>query len=362
MRGLFVQTPEKLHVLCERIKSNITKYYPDLSPDDVKVQGKPYGGAGTAKTFRFRITSTRQKYRYGIFVKFSPVTPTMNWGRTEYETLRFLYPRMSSVEPRCSVPRPLDYYDDMDALLMEEVEGMLFRKFFLSQNSRGHKQPSRLHTAISDCGRWLKTFHGVTYHGEKPFDYESFVEGFYNELDRLPDYGVAPTFVKTVTALLEQVRELDKTPLPVACWHYDFTPGHVFMTANGVCVIDIHGQPGAYIYEDIGHWLAAMATVNAFPRYSFFDYRSANGPLGSVFLQAYFSENQFKAPASFMLSSLFKLRYLIQMFHEQHERVSVAIHPAAAMAFSRFRLVKLFSCQILGTLRTISTERSTLGI
>jgi hypothetical protein len=351
-----------VEILSERIRSDITKYYPDLVPDQIEISGEPYGGAGTARTFRFRIHSTTRGVLPHVFVKLSPVTDERNWGRAEYDLLTSLYPRMPVVEPRCRVPRPLDYYPDLEALLLEEVSGRPFRKWFLKQNSRRRQHTQDLRWAIADCGLWLKTFHALTHGAQRSFDCLPFVEDIQKDLGKLADYGFTVDLISKAVMAVQGLKAIGEIQLPLAACHHDFTPGHVFISPNGVSVIDIHGTPGEFIYKDLAYWLGSTATINAFPFYPDFDYDHANGPLGGIFLEAYFSNNKDKLPESIAIAYLFKLQYLIQRFHDQRERVAAIIHPLASAIFSRLRLVNLFTRQMRGTLGALKAECHSLGI
>jgi hypothetical protein len=351
-----------LQILTDRIRNNIAIYYPGVDPDGIKIRGKRYGGSGTAKTFRFRIREKNRKPLRNIFVKLSPVTEELNWGRAEYDLLTSLYPRISVVEPRCCVPRPLDYYSDLEALILEEVEGKPFRKWFLRQNPRRCQRREDLHKAIADCALWLKTFHGLTHGGQKLFDFVSFVDALQDDVQKLADYGFSMNFIQMVRVLTDRVKGIGQIRLPIAACHNDFTPGHVFISSNGVSVIDIHGTLGEFIYTDLAYWLGSTATINAFPLHLGFDYEHANGPLGKVFLEAYFSDNKDRIPESTAIAYLFKLHYLVQRFFDQREKLAMTIHPVIRPLFSRWRLVRLFTRQLKATMNALEAEYDTLGI
>lgn len=336
--------------LASRIRERIDAYYPDLSMYSVKIKGRRWGGKGTAKTFRFEINFGDNGFRKVMFVKFSPFNSDNNMGRLEYEALSFLYPKMSLVEQHYNVPRPIDFYDDINALLIEEVEGLCFRDYLLRANSflSSEASISQLCTTVFNCGKWLELFHTLTREDKKTlFSVNEFSSSFVKELESLNRSGFNQRTVNSVRQLMNNLESLGKVfSAPLAMWHYDFTPGHVFVNNDNISVIDIYGTRGISIYEDIGHWLASMSVVNNLPRHPFFNFYAANGVLGEKFLDGYFTNGDIKRVESFLLAYLYKLKYLIITFHEQYTMISDAIHPLAAKLYSKLRLTRLFEKHI----------------
>lgn len=339
--------------LASRIRERIGTYYPELNRNSIKIKGRYWGGKGTAKTFRFKINSGNDGLDKTIFVKFSPIYGKNNMGRMEYDALSLLHPKMSLVDPHYNVPRPIDFYDDINAILIEEISGVCFRDYLLRVNSflSSKESLSQLHSVVSNCGKWLKIFHTLTRENrEKPFLVNEFTNSFIKELEGLKQYGFKSSTIKSAEQLLRNLESLNRVfSMPLAMWHFDFTPGHAFVDKDVINVIDIYGIKGAPIYDDIGNWLSGMSKVNSFPRYPFFDYPAANGILGEKFLDGYFSKNNIKRDGYLLLSHLYKLKYLIISFHEQYARISDVIHPLAAKLYSRLRLASLFEKHITET-------------
>ncbi|ODS33242.1 MAG: hypothetical protein SCARUB_01633 [Candidatus Scalindua rubra] len=343
--------------LANRIRERIDTYYPDLNRNSIKIKGRRWGGKGTAKTFRFQINSGNNGLHKTIFVKFSPIYGENNMGLMEYNALKYLHPMMSLSDPFYNVPRPIDFYDDINAILIEEISGVCFRDYLLKTNSfiSSEESLSQLYSVVSNCGKWLKIFHTLTREDKEGlFHVSEFSNSFIKELEGLKQYGFKSSIVSSVKKLLKNLESLGRVfSMPLAMWHFDFTPGHAFINKDGIDVIDIFGIKGVSIYEDIGHWLASMSSVNNFPRYLFFDHSTANGILSEKFLNGYFYENDIKRDESFLLSYLHKLKYLVITFHEQYARISEAIHPLAAEIYSRFRLIRLFERHITETCKVI---------
>jgi hypothetical protein len=346
-----------VNVLQKRIEDNINVYFPALTGKEIEVRGTPWGGVGTACTFRFKVKSKCNNQKYIVFAKVSPIFGNNNIGKLEYEALKFVYPGISSENSFYHVPRPLDFYRDYNALLIEGVNGICFRNLLLKFNSKlaGKDSLDYLESTMFKCGGWLQMFHSITKKGDRAtFDLQSFVSSFIEEIQLLEKFGFHKKTIEKIWKIFECLKGIDKKiEMPVAMWHYDFTPGHVFISDDKVYVIDILGKE-APIYEDIGHWLASIAVVNAFPRYPFFDYERVNTILGNRFLNGYYLQSNIQESVYFILSNIYKLKYLIEMFSEQHARVSQYTYSFVANLFSRFRLVRLFQRHILQTIDVIS--------
>jgi hypothetical protein len=358
-----LSSKDMISMLHKRIEENIEFYFPEAAARDVRIVGKPWGGTGTGRTFKFRILSPNSKVNHDLFIKVSPKFETLNPGTSEYEALKLLYPRMPLIAKGCHVPRPLDFFYDLNALLTESVGNKSFREYLLKKNSKksGVESLSDLCSTVAGCGHWLGSFHEITKNGKfVKFDSSELIETFRRDFERLKRLGLFKFVLAELETTFYSLRLLNERFLmPVAMWHYDFTPGHVFIDNNKITVIDILGLENA-IYEDIGKWLSAMGTVNSFPLYLYFDYERANSKLGDVFLEAYVSHTALDKDEFILLSNIFKLKYLVWTFLVQNERISQKIHPAAAKMFARLRLRKIYQNNILRTINTISEKMESL--
>jgi hypothetical protein len=148
--------------------------------------------------------------------------------------------------------------------------------------------------------------------------------------------------------------------LPCAKWHWDYTPAHVFLDHDRISVIDIAGTDNIPVYEDIGHFLAALITVNNLPFYPAYDRERAGDRLCKAFIEAYCDE---KPGEEFILfTNIYKMKYLLLWFNAQHLRVSRIIHPAIGKVFADYRLVSLFEKPLLTTIQDISKNLRNLDL
>lgn len=349
-----------LDIFSRKIMDNMDKYYPEGDADGAIVTGKPWGGQETARTFRFEIRCANTTDHRVIFVKLCPVFPDLNPALLEYETLQILYHKMPLMQKDCYVSRPIDYYPDLHAYAMESVGTKSFKPYLLRNNSklRSNDAVSELFSIISGCAAWLNAFHEITKSQKnKKFEYKTFVDNDNESFDHhlLKKYRFQNETIHQLDKLMETLVSLDnKHEVPCAKWHWDFTPGHVYLDNNRISVIDILGIDDTPIYEDIGRFLASMTAINNFPFYPFFDFRRSEGPLCDRFIESYAADVEFDPELFRLYANIYKLKYLIIWFFSQHDRVSKIINPTVGDAFANLRLVKLFERPILHTMEKIT--------
>lgn len=274
-------------LVCENIKA----YYPELGKQPVVVTGKAWGGQETARTFRIEIRSEDSIFKKTLFVKLCPIFERINPSKLEYETLQLLYRRMSEIDGRCRVSRPIDFYPVLNAYAMESVGTNNFKTYLLKSNSRfrRNEQLEELFKVVGDCGAWLREFHEITKSGvKKRFSSTQWVQSINEDydIDSLSKFTFSKTMLASLDRFIVRLGDLDHTyDMPCAKWHWDFTPGHVYLNENGISVIDITGIDDTPIFEDIGRFLAAMSAVNNIPRYPFYDHGRADADLCDVFMR-----------------------------------------------------------------------------
>lgn len=345
------------------LKDNVEKYYNDLTPTGVKITGKPWGGQETARTFRFEIrpVANRTVPRI-IFIKLTPFFPSMNPAVMEYETLRLLYDKMPLVRDNCYVSRPLEYYPNFNAYSMESVGTRSFKPYLLKNNSRFRSDHtiSDLFSIVSGSAGWLSAFHEITRSKKSvQFSHKTILDGINEDFDyySLRKYDFSREMIKQLDHLVQNIALLDnKYDLPCAKWHWDFTPGHVYLDNNRISVIDILGEDDTPIFEDIGRFLASMTAINNFPLYPFYDFRRAEGPLCDRFIETYSSATEYNREQFLLFTHIYKLKYLIIWFFSQHQRVSRKVNAAVGTAYANLRLVSFYERPIVNTMNKINEK------
>lgn len=338
----------------------IQQYYPELDPLSSRITGFAWGGQETARTFRFELTADGLTEKRILYVKLCPIFERLNPSAMEYETLQLLYRRMPSLQPNCHVSRPLDFYPELNAYAMESVGTKDFRSLLLKSNSRWKSDASlaALYASVKGSGDWLRTFHAITAADKQVlFDSRVFLEGVNEDchFQTVKEFSFQRETLVALDSLMARLDSLNKRySMPCAKWHWDFTPGHVYLDGGNISVIDILGLPETPIYEDIGRFLASMAAINTFPMHPLFDHMRADTVLCDIFLDAYARELSEDRELFLLFANIHKIKYLIIWFSQQHYRVSSKLHPAIGKFFANTRLVGLYEPILLRNIRAAS--------
>jgi hypothetical protein len=347
-----------LNILSGKIKDNLCSYFDELDTNKARVIGKLWGGQETARTFRFEVRLNEKNKKY-IFVKLCPIFEKLNPALLEYETLQLLYEKMPLMQKDCHVSRPLDYFPDLHAYAMESVGTKNFKPYLLKNNSklRNNSSLTELFSIVGGCATWLKTFHEITKSEKRiKFTTQSFIDGINEDYDyrSLRKYAFKEETISVLDKLFEKLASLDnRYEMPCAKWHWDYTPGHIFLDNNRISVIDILGLDETPVFEDIGRFLASLSGVNNMPFHPLFDHERASKKLCSIFMENYFLEIDYDRELFYLFTQIYKLKYLIFWFCGQHFRVSSKIHPIVGNVFANLRLVKLFERPLLRTVTEI---------
>jgi len=338
-------------MLVHAVRNNVERYYPGVDGASWSVVCRAWGGQETARTFRVDLAEKSGGRRNVLYVKLCPLFDSVNPSRLEYETLELLYDAMPKRTKRCSVSRPVDFYPELNAYAMESVGDNNFKPYLLSANSRGASEASLagLYDTIAGCAEWLRAFHDLTKSGKTAtFDAKTFYDAFIEDFDyrQLRAFRFRAEVLAGLDRVLEKLDDVSgRFALPCAKWHWDYTPGHVFLDHGRISVIDILGADDIPVYEDIGRFLASLSTINNLPWHPFFDHERASGKLNDVFLREY-GPGDVAEPVFRMFTAIYKLKYLVHWFCGQHFRVSTKIHPVVGDLFANYRLVGLYERQL----------------
>ncbi len=346
--------------LARKIRDNLRVYYPGADFRAAKIAGKAWGGKGNARTFRFEIRSGLLPDNHVIFAKLYPIYGRFNPALYEYETLRLLYERMPLIQKNLGVSRPLDFYPELNAYAMESAGTKSFKQYLLKKNIvlRSDASLSELFKIVSGCAAWLRAFHAITGVGKTTaFSLKSYIGSLNQDYDyhSLRNFKFKPGTIRATDSLLKDLGSLDgRYDLPCAKWHWDFTPGHIYLDDDRITVIDILGGDDTPVFEDIGRFLAAMSTVNNLPLYPLFAHRRSETILCDRFIESYAADAGYDKERFILFTNIYKLKYLIIWFCGQHSRVSSKVHPAVGNAFANLRLVRLFERPLLRTVNEIT--------
>ncbi len=285
-----VVTAAMLGDIAERIRSRISRYFPETPLDSASAQVS-LRRLGEASSYPLFLAETRAPdgTARAIVVKFAPVFDDNNEGLTEYRHLQAMHDRLGP-GGEVRVPRPLDFYDDVNALLMERVGGERLSRVILRDGGRfaGRDAARRLETTVRRCGEWLAVYHQLTRQG----DTAPFGDEFVARVDEKIALFLAHGFGRATAARVrDSVRALHAfgrdQRVAVSDQHGDYGPQNAHAGDDFVYVFDLNYRTPAPIYEDIDYFLVTLETMNPYPHQLFFD-RSRVQALRAPFLEGYF--------------------------------------------------------------------------
>ena len=289
-----VVTAAMLGDIAERIRSRISLYFPGTSLDSASAQVH-MRRLGETSSYPLFLAETRAPdgTERAIVVKFAPVFDDNNEGLTEYNHLQVMHDRLGPAR-ELRVPRPLDFYADTNALLMERVGGERLSRVLLRDGGRfaGHDAFRRLEATARRCGEWLAVYHQLTRQGDTaPFG-EDFAARVEDKLALFQRHGFCRV---TAARVMEVVRALrtfgHDRRVALSDQHGDYGPQNAHAGDDFVCVFDLNYRTPAPIYEDIDYFLVTLETMNPYPHQFFFD-RSRVQALRAPFLDGYFGEGR----------------------------------------------------------------------
>lgn len=348
---------ELIDILTAKIRRNIESYCGAPSGSTL-VNGRPFGGQELSRMFKFEVASGKE--RRDFFIKLCPVFESLNPAESEYRTLKLLHGRMPE---GFGVARPIDFFPELNSYAMESVGKADFKSRLLKANSRfrGEAATIDLHYNVAGCAKWLNAFHSLTSSGDKAFDFGLFMKAIEEDFDyrTLGSYGFKKETLSLLDSAMDGLASLKgELLMPCAAWHWDYTPAHVFLDRGMITVIDILGKGNTPVYEDVGHFLASLSTVNNLPFHPFFDFEFASSGLRQTFVNNYFGAI---APDMRLFTNAYTLKYLILWFWGQYKRVGDKVHPLAASVFSKTRLSRLFEAPMARSAQEIISTVKELG-
>jgi hypothetical protein len=333
-----VVTPDALTRVAERIRDRAPTYFPDagFAPGSTTVAIERLGETSSYPLFAVRVGEGENAR--GAIVKFAPVFDENNEGETEYRHLVTMHARLAAI-PELRVPRPLDFYDDINALVMERVGGERFSRVIL--RDAGFFAPRDaafpLLTAARRCGSWLAAYHDATHvRDASPFS-DDFVGQIQQKLAGFGTQGFPDAAAATVMRTVERLhRAGGSRRVPVADQHGDYGPQNVHCGDDHVCVFDLNYHRSAPIYEDVVYYLVTLETMNPFPRQWFFDRRCVRA-MREPFLSGYFGDTRFSTEHTLCIEGYYLKALLFRCAKQRRNTAKRGALPLALFDAQRIR-------------------------
>ncbi|HWP59907.1 MAG TPA: phosphotransferase [Candidatus Acidoferrales bacterium] len=225
------------------------------------------------------------------------IFPTAEQARRQYELLQNLWARFQSFDARYSVPRPRAIVPEINALLMEKLEGRSLDQLLLREfPADGERMGARMRQS----GEWLSAFHRITRRAEaEPVPAQLFFEMNREELE----YFLAQAEIlwrRPISRVRRTIEDLAvasaAVSAPVSAVHGDFKLANVISSETRTSGIDIDATRANCVYLDVAAFLNDLDLIYSHPlnwRYSKAQVRR----LQEAFLAGYFATTAYAPEA-----------------------------------------------------------------
>lgn len=185
----------------------------------------------------------------------------------EYEALSFFWREFSQRSTRLAVPKPLDYFPEHAALVVEKCPGeKLSRSLRWARWLQTTAGRRRLCQQVKACGQWLALFHHITQRSADPsVIYRRIEREFYRNLEICEVRGLDPALAAQIAVWFERKKSGAFTgDHQIVGHHGDFGPHNVLVSPEKITVIDFEGWQEGILYEDLCYFLGL---IEAMPSY-----------------------------------------------------------------------------------------------
>jgi hypothetical protein len=235
--------------LLERVRDRAPAYFPGIDAT-ARIDVQARWQRVYSDVYRLRIVGDTRTSRDVILKIFAE-------AEIQYRAMVMAWPRFAQ-HPTLKMPRPLDYFPEGPAIVMEAVEGQSLQR----RLPRVHWLERRTSSAERDCrfaGQWLKFYHGLGPLGEGHLAVGAKLEGFQEAVGKLADTGVGR---QQGAMWADQLRvdgeELRSRLLPVSRVHGDFTIDNVLLDGPRAIGLDVWAIDTNVIYHDVASFLNSL--------------------------------------------------------------------------------------------------------
>jgi serine/threonine protein kinase len=174
----------------------------------------------------------------------------------EFDALRHVYKRIGSGHEHFAAIRPLDYFEDYFAIVMEEFPSHSLRHLLQRQRTAGRwrNAAASLPVVAQRAGKLLRFFHERVYSTEQyPYSADDVLAAAQTYASRIQQYSWGDIQAGVILdRLAQQLSGKDIRSIPFTSAHQDLTCNNVLYSDDGrVCLSDIKVK-SAPIYSDLG--------------------------------------------------------------------------------------------------------------
>jgi aminoglycoside phosphotransferase (APT) family kinase protein len=242
-----VSEDEKIRI---RIAERAGAYFPDFG-DRIQVRISRKAQRAYSQIYEIQICHERHGARR-VVVKASTN------ARREYDELKALWEEFS-VHSTCGIARPLDYFEDAPALVMEAIGGASLQTLFPRWYWRA-KDVKRAESTCRLAGQWLCVYHKIsTTSPVVSVDSGIKLADFQRTWEKLVTIGFSKRTGEKIFALLATMaNDLAAKSFAQVRVHGDFSIDNVWLDGGKVVVLDISGTHRNVPELDISAFLNSL--------------------------------------------------------------------------------------------------------
>lgn len=278
-------TSETLSLLEHRIRENAPRYFPELERRSVSVRSRRLP-VGSNQIYLVELAAEGTAIpTQRVVVKIAPKP-----SRIEFDHFTLLYKNRTEATRALLVPRPLDFFADINALLTEHVGGeplshLVWRHLHVLA---GRRRREALASWLCLSGAWLANYHRLTRAPDAPPFDDRWLAKTTAALHDLEEAGFPKPVIGLARRTLARLHDTRAGfTAPHAHRHGDFGLRNVHAGDGWVCVFDLNDNRVNCVYEDLSYFLVTLETMNRWPWHPLFDRRAAIA-MKADFLAGYF--------------------------------------------------------------------------
>jgi hypothetical protein len=234
----------------ERVRARMPHYFND--PGVLKTLTVIHSAHRTLSDIHYLLGEFEGGARRKLILKIS------DSAEAQFLAMKAIWPSFE-VHDRWKIPRPLDYFAEHSALLMEQVTGNPFMDLL----PRVIWRERQITSTESDCeriGQWLRYYHDIRKaENPAPLNAEGTWPGLDATLHELREAGFQNSiYPKLQMFIVPLMRPAVTNARPVARVHGDFTIDNVMLSQDQVIVVDVCAGFRNAIDLDIASFLNSL--------------------------------------------------------------------------------------------------------
>lgn len=259
-----------------KVEENLSDWYGDNAK---LIQPPEFQPRNWSVFIRYKVNSTKHGQK-AILVKIrrlrdSELTDSINdqglreEGREDYKALKTIEElfgengSIESVKGVYSTVRPLAFFEELSALVMEELDARPLRKKFMDiKTAYQSDHQENIETLLNSAGRWLRIFHEKLGNMEEGLFFDASIRDAMEKNLETIETTSRLDFTALRKKLDSAQDKFKNTKISHGLLHRDFNCANVLVSNDGrIGVLDFHFVRGP-IYIDIAKILTDIQTYS----------------------------------------------------------------------------------------------------